>query len=202
QDAATLWYHDHAMGINRLNIYAGLFGMFILRDEFEDGLGLPSGKFEMPLIFCDRTFDKEGQFYYPVSPDAEKPWLPEVFGDAFLVNGRITPYCEVEPRPYRFRMLNAANGRFFPLTFENGLEFQQIGSDQGLLAAPVAVKMLVLGPAERADVIVDFSKHAGENIVLSSSGLDAMQFRVAKSSSVTVSAVPKKLREVPRIPEA
>lgn len=99
QDAATLWYHDHAMGINRLNVYAGLFGLFLIRDAVENGLGLPAGKFEIPLVLCDRLFDQEGQFLYPVSPDPKHLWVPEVFGDAVLVNGKISPYCEVEPRP-------------------------------------------------------------------------------------------------------
>jgi len=201
QDAATLWYHDHAMGINRLNIYAGLFGLFLIRDAFEEGLGLPAGKYEIPLALCDRQLDQQSQLYYPVSPDPKVPWVPEVFGDAALVNGKISPYCEVEPRPYRFRILNAANGRFFHLALANQLEFQQIGSDQGLLPAPVSTKRLTVAPGERADVIVDFSKHGGEQIVLKSDSLSVMQFRVARSPSVSVAAIPKALRPVARTPE-
>jgi spore coat protein A len=206
QESATLWYHDHAMGINRLNIYAGLFGMFLIRDSFEDGLNLPSGKYEIPLVLSDRQLDMEGQFLYPVSPDPERPWVPEVFGDAMLVNGKISPYCDVEPRPYRFRLLNGANGRFFHLAFENHEEFQQIGSDQGLLGAPVTMKLLTIGPGERADLIVDFSRHAGENLVLKSDQLSAVQFRVAgKSMPVAVpaiAAIPQTLRPVVRTPES
>jgi spore coat protein A, manganese oxidase len=202
QDAATLWYHDHAMGINRLNSYAGLFGLFLIRDAFEEELGLPAGKFEIPLILCDRLLDQEGQLFYPVSPDPKMPWVPEVFGDAALVNGKISPFCEVEARPYRLRLLNAANGRFFHLAFANQLEFQQIGSDQGLLAAPVSTRMLTLAPAERADVIVDFSANGGENIVLKSDALSMMQFRVSRRPSVSVAALPKTLRTVVRTPES
>jgi spore coat protein A, manganese oxidase len=202
QDATTLWYHDHAMGINRLNIYAGLFGLFLIRDVFEDGLGLPAGKYEISLVLCDRQLDPEGQLFYPVSPDPKLPWVPEVFGDAALVNGKISPYLEVEPRPYRFRVLNAANGRFFHLALANQLEFLQIGSDQGLLPAPVSVKRLTIAPGERADLIVDFSKNAGENIVLKSDSLAPMQFRVSRSASVSVAAVPKALRPVARTPES
>jgi spore coat protein A len=202
QDAAALWYHDHAMGINRLNIYAGLFGLFLIRDAFEDGLGLPAGKFEIPLVLCDRLFDQEGQFLYPVSPDPKHLWVPEVFGDAVLVNGKISPYCEVEPRPYRLRVLNSANGRFFHLAFANQLEFQQIGSDQWLLAAPVTMKLLTLAPGERADLIVDFSKNRGENIELRSDHLTALQFRVAGNTSVAAAAVPKTLRTEQRTPES
>src|SRR5579863_10171526 len=202
QDAAMLWYHDHAMGINRLNLYAGLFGLFLIRDTDEDDLGLPSGKFEIPLVLCDRQLDQDGQLLYPVSPDPKHPWVPEVFGDALLVNGKISPYCEVEPRTYRLRVLNGANGRFFHLAFTNQLEFQQIGSDQGLLAAPVTMKLLTLAPGERADLIVDFSKNGGENLVLKSDHLAAIQFRVTGKASVSVAAIPAGLRAVPRILES
>jgi spore coat protein A, manganese oxidase len=202
QDAAMLWYHDHAMGINRLNIYAGLFGLFLIRDAAEDGLGLPAGKFEIPLVLCDRLLDQESQLLYPVSPDAKHPWVPEVFGDAVLVNGKVSPHCEVEPRRYRLRLLNAANGRFFHLAFANEMEFQQIGSDQGLLPAPVPMKMLTMSPGERADLIVDFSRNAGENIVLRSDHLTAMQFRVSGKAAVVVTALPKALRAVARMPES
>jgi spore coat protein A, manganese oxidase len=203
QDAATLWYHDHAMGINRLNVYAGLFGLFLIRDTVEEGLGLPSGKFEIPLVLCDRLFDQEGQFLYPVSPDPKKPWVPEVFGDAVLVNGKISPYCEVEPRPYRLRILNGSNGRFFHLAFSNQLEFQQIGSDQGLLAAPVTMKRLTLAPGERADVIVDFSRNSGERIELKSDHLTPLQFRVAANAyAIAGAAIPKTLRTLARTPES
>ena len=81
QDAAMLWYHDHAMGINRLNIFAGLVGTFIVRDEVEAGLNLPAGKYEIPLIIFDRMFDRESQLYYPVSANPASPWITEFFGD-------------------------------------------------------------------------------------------------------------------------
>jgi len=205
QNAATLWYHDHAMGINRLNMYAGLFGLYLIRDDFEEGLGLPAGKYEIPLVFCDRMMDADAQFYYPVSPNPKAPWVPEVFGDAILVNGKITPYLEVEPRLYRFRILNAANGRFFHLAFTGDLEFQQIGTDQGLMASPVPLKQLNIAPGERTDIIVDFSHSAGANLVLKNDTLAAMQFRVASSSasvSVTAGIIPKALRPVDKIPES
>jgi spore coat protein A len=163
-------------------------------------LGLPAGRFEIPLILCDRKLDAEGQLFYPVSPDPKLPWVPEVFGDAALVNGKISPYLEVEPRPYRFRILNAANGRFFHLALSNQLELQQIGSDQGLLPVPVPMKRLTIAPGERADVIVDFSKHAGEQIVLQSDSLRPMQFRVSGKPSVAVAAIPQALRPMARTP--
>ncbi len=121
-----LWYHDHAMGINRLNIYAGLFGASFIRDKAEDALNLPSGKYEMPLLIFDRLITPEGQLYYPTSEKPGAPWVPEVFGDAILVNGKLFPYLDVEPRKYRFRVLNASNARFYHLSLRNGLGFRQI----------------------------------------------------------------------------
>lgn len=202
QDAAQLWYHDHALGITRLNIYAGLFGNYFVRDSFEDGLNLPKGKHEIPLTLCDRSFDQEGQLFYPVSPDPESPWVSELFGEAILVNGKLFPYLEVEPRKYRFRVLNAANARFFHLTLSNGQEFHQIGTDLGLLPSPVTMKSLVLAPGERADLILDFNGHAGEKIVVNNDSLTALQFRVSKSAAPDASSLPASLRPVPRIPES
>jgi spore coat protein A len=202
QDAAHLWYHDHALGITRLNVYAGLFGNFFIRDSFEDGLNLPKGNYEIPLSLCDRFFDANGQLYYPASPDPKSPWVPDVFGDAILVNGKLFPYLEVEPRKYRFRLLNAANGRFFHLALANGQEFHQIGADLGLLPAPVALKSLLIAPAERADLIIDFSAHAGEQIVVTNDTLTVMQFRVAKTGKPDTSSLPPTLRAVPKIPES
>src|SRR5215831_14397351 len=106
QDATMLWYHDHALGINRLNVFAGLLGMFFVRDEFEESLDLPRGKYEIPLLIYDRVLDLESQLNYPVSGDEKKPWTPDVFGDAILLNGKLFPYLDVEPRKYRFRVLN------------------------------------------------------------------------------------------------
>ncbi len=174
QEAALLWYHDHAMGINRLNIYAGMFGVYIVRDEFEEKLNLPSGKYEIPLVLMDRDLHKDGSLSYPVSADADKPWVPECFGEAQLVNGKLYPYLDVEPRKYRFRILNAANGRFYRLSLSEGMEIHQIGSDQGLLAAPVTLKSVQLAPGERADVVVDFALQRGAKIVLASEAFELM----------------------------
>lgn len=202
QDAAMLWYHDHALGITRLNIYAGLLGAYFIRDSFEDSLGLPRGRYEIPLILCDRFFDSQGQLYYPVSPDPESPWVPEVFGDAALVNGKLFPYLEVEACKYRFRLLNGSNARFFSLSFSNGLQFHQIGTDLGLLPAPVPLRRLDIAPAERADLIVDFAGHAGENFQLLSTVLPVLQFRVARRPARESGGLPATLRPVPKIPES
>ena len=202
QDAALLFYHDHTMGINRLNIYAGLQGLFLIRDEIEDALPLPRGKYEIPLLLYDRSFRTDGQLDYPVSGDPMSPWVPEVYGDTVLVNGKIAPYLEVEPHRYRFRVMNGSNARFFRIVFGEGLEMQQIGSDQGLLAEPVAETHAVLAPAERGDIVFDFSSHAGKTILLKSDTFDLLQFRVAATGPEENRKPPPVLRSVTRIPES
>ncbi len=202
QDATLLFYHDHAMGINRLNIYAGLQGLFLIRDDHEDSLNLPKGKYEVPLLICDRMLRTDGSLEYPTSGDPRSPWVPEVFGDAMLVNGKLAPYLEVEPRKYRFRILNGANGRFFRFSFADLLEYHQIGSDQGLLAAPLAIKRLVLAPGERGDLVFDFSNHAGQEVLLKSDSFNLLQFRVSATPVSDTSALPPVLRPLPRTPES
>jgi spore coat protein A len=202
QEAAMLWYHDHAMGITRLNIYAGLFGVFFVRDAAEDALNLPRGRYEVPLVISDRFLTKDGQLDYPVSGDAEAPWVPEVFGNAMLVNGKLFPFLDVEPRRYRFRLLNASNGRFYHLSLSNGQEFHQIGSDQGLLSAPVKRNDLSIAPGERADLVIDFRDHGGEQIVLHNDAFVMMQLRVGRTKVADESSLPSRLRTVIRIPES
>jgi spore coat protein A len=181
QQAATLWYHDHAVGITRLNVYAGLSGFYLLRDEHEAKVNLPSGQFEIPLILQDRVLDDNGQLVYAPSFEDGKPlppgvWGPEFFGDLPVVNGAVYPYLDVEPRMYRLRILNGSNSRFLnlylnlakrPTDIPSLVGFHQIGSDGGLLAAPVELTGLLLAPAERADLIVDFSAYEGRTVTLS-----------------------------------
>ena len=203
QEAAMLWYHDHTMGINRLNIYAGLFGVFLVRDAVEDALNLPKGPYEIPLLICDRLLLQDGQLSYLDSGTPGEPWVSEVYGDVMLVNGKAFPYLEVEPRRYRFRVLNGSNSRFYDLGLSNGQEFQQIGTDQGLLPAPVPLKRLFLAPGERADVVVDFRDcHAGEQITLNNGAIQPLQFRVGKQKVSDSSSLPSVLRTVPKIAEA
>ena len=163
-----------------------------------------SGKYEIPLIIYDRLFDRDGQLNYPVSPDPKSPWVPEVYGDAVLVNGKLFPYLEVEPRKYRFRMLNASEWTVLSFDLNSGQmswfpKFHQIGTDQGLLPAPVTLKSVRLAPAERADLIFDFSAYSGSNIILRNDNLNAMQFRVAAKGPPDDSALPPSLRPVPKI---
>ncbi len=203
QEPALLWYHDHAMGINRLNIYAGLFGLYIIRDAFEDALNLPSGPYEIPLVLADRFLKRDGSLEYPVAetPGAS-PWVPEVFGNAMLVNGKSFPYLEVEPRKYRFRLLNASNARFFQPSLSNEQKFHVIGTDQGLLPAPIEIDNFVFAPGERLDLVVDFRERAGQQIVLRSGAFELMQFRVARGRVEDSSSLPKALRPVEKIPES
>jgi spore coat protein A, manganese oxidase len=199
QEATTLWYHDHAMGIERLNQYAGLFGLYLVRDDIEAALGLPRGPYEIPLVLCDRIFDADSQLHYPVSGVPDSPWVSEVYGDAHLVNGKLFPYLEVEPRLYRFRVVNASNSRFYNLSLSNGQSLIQIGTDQGLLSAPVAVKTLALAPGERADLLVDFGAQAASQVLLKSQSLELMQFRVSGPGGQPAK-LPTALRTIARIP--
>jgi len=181
QQAATLWYHDHAVGITRLNVYAGLSGFFLLRDAEEQSMGLPSGDYEIPLLLQDRTLDDGGQLLYsPTWDNGDKVppgvWGPQFFGNLPVVNGAIYPYLEVAPRLYRLRLLNGANSRVFNLFFNLAkrptdipalVPFHQIGTDGGFLPNPAPLNKLLLAPAERADLIIDFSGLEGKIVTLS-----------------------------------
>jgi spore coat protein A len=204
QDATALWYHDHAMGLNRLNTYAGLVGQVLVRDAEEDALHLPSGPYELPLTIYDRDFSTDGQLFYPVSGDPDHPWVPEFYADAILVNAKIKPYVPVEPRLYRLRLLNAANSQFFSLALSTGQPLHVIGSDQGLLAAPAPLKKLLISPAERADVLIDLSQYGGQTVYLQAGSTEILQFRVspAITGASSTSRIPAKLRTIARTPES
>ena len=159
-----IWYHDHALGLTRLNVYMGLAGGYVITDAFEQSLNLPSGEYDIPLIIQDRTFNPDGSLYYPAV------WDEHFFGDKMLVNGKVWPYLNVKQGKYRLRMLNGCNSRSLTLSLSNAQSFQQIGTDGGLLAAPVTVSEVTLGSAERADIIIDFSALTpGAEIVLTNS---------------------------------
>jgi len=186
--ATGLWYHDHGLGTTRLNVYAGLAGFYFVRDDHEDWLNLPRGDYEIPLMIQDRSFARNGSLYYPVidtggDPEQRVPsvWVPEFFGDTVLVNGRVWPYLEVEPRKYRFRMLNGSNARWYHLTLneagpngspngKRGPVFNIIGTDGGLRPYPVKATEILTAPAERHDIVIDFSGTYGKSFVLSNDG--------------------------------
>jgi spore coat protein A len=171
QRGNTLWYHAHAIGITRLNVYAGLAGPYIVRDPSETCLNLPKGRYERLLLIQDRSFREDGSLYYPSGPKPPVPnvcpsVIPDFFGDTLLVNGKVWPYLEVEPRKYRFRMINGSNSRFYRMSLSSGQPFYQIGNDGGLLEVPIVTSHILLAPAERADVILDFSLFNGQHITL------------------------------------
>lgn len=171
QPGATLWYHDHAIGITRLNVYSGLAGFYLIRDRLEERLNLPSGKYEIPIMIQNKRFNKDGSLFYPnnATPPVPKPVpsTPSFFiGNTIAVNGKLWPYLDVEPRKYRFRILNASNLRAYGLSLSNGGTFTQIGTDLGLLHHPVEIDSFIIEPAERIDLVIDFSKYKGEEIIL------------------------------------
>ena len=206
--ATTLWYHDHSLGITRLNVYAGPAGFYLIRGGpgdmvLDSRTGLPASLpgpapkstdrnidkknyREIPIVIQDRSFFADGSLAYPdnraffegVLPDAlqipfipeltllgmvsdvSAIWNPEFFGNTLVSNGRTWPFLEVEPRRYRLRFLNGCQSRFLILELSDDGSFWQIGADGGFLPAPEELDSLLIGPAERADVIVDFGNLA------------------------------------------
>lgn len=228
---ATIWYHDHAFGYTRHNVYAGLAGFYVITDPGHEPAGLPSGPYDIGLAIQDRMFTTDGQLWYPnVGVTPERPvWIPEFFGNVILVNGKVWPYLNVEPRKYRFRILEGANARFFSLALAHratgapGPRFLQIASDGGYLATPVVLNdpaspaspRLVMAPGERAEVIIDFSAYApGTEFILKNTAKapypngaaadpqttgQIMLFRVVPSTGADASVVPATLTSVPRL---
>ncbi len=171
QRPATMWYHAHALGITRLNVYAGIVGLYFIRSEDEEAYNLPRGSYEIPLLIQDKSFKEDGSLYYPSQPEEPIPEvdpsiIPDFFGDTILVNGKVWPYLEVEPRKYRFKMVNGSNARFYRMRLSSGQPFYQIGTGGGFLEKPVKVCEIILAPAQRADVIIDFSREWGQKIIL------------------------------------
>lgn len=201
---ATLWYHDHTMDFTGRNVYRGLAGFYILTDDFEDALPLPKGRYEIPLVMQDRTFNTDGSLFYSNTGSNRTNGF---LGQQILVNGTIQPYLLVERRKYRFRVLNGSNARIYEFALSNNRQFIQIGSDGGLLSAPVARSSVVLSPGERADLIIDFAEFdRGTNVVLqnlrgSGATAEVLQFRVMPTRyGKDNSRIPPVLRTVERIP--
>lgn len=206
--AATHWYHDHTNDFTGPNVYRGLAGMYIVHDDFEDALNLPSGDYDIPLVFQDRRFNADGSlFYNPFDHDG-------FLGDKFLVNGAIQPYFRVERRKYRFRLLNGSNARYYELSLSNRRPIVQIGSEGGLLPAPLSRTKIRIAMAERIDVVIDFSQYPvgtsfylqnclvqqdgrGPDRVVSSGCTPLVRFDVA-FDAVDPSSLPNVLRPVVR----
>lgn len=225
QPATTLWYHDHALGITRLNVMSGLAGFYLLRDTADTtarAAYIPPVQYEMPIVIQDRTFTSTGQFFYPSAGiNLEHPyWIPEFFGDTIMVNGLVWPNMNVDQGAYRLRLLDGSNARFYTMSFDNKMPFTVIGSDGGYLPAPVTVKELTMGPGERYDVIVDFSNvPAGTKLIMKNTaeapykggggGTPAnpqtvgqiMQFTVTANAGWTPTApIPTALNTIPTLP--
>ncbi|KAL8160084.1 hypothetical protein V2J09_001621 [Rumex salicifolius] len=171
QHPGNLWYHDHAMGLTRVNLLAGLAGAYVVRQpSVEAPLRLPSGdEFDRVLVVSDRGFLKNGSIYMDSkgnNPTIHPEWQPEYFGDVILVNGKAWPKLTVRRRKYRFRIINTSNARFFRLQLSNGLHFIHVGSDSAYLHKPIKTKRFLLAPSEIADVIVDFSKSHSDHAIL------------------------------------
>ncbi|NKX78042.1 multicopper oxidase domain-containing protein [Gordonia amicalis] len=173
QEAGHLWYHDHAMAITRANVYAGLAGMYFLRDDHDTGtpqnpLGLPAGEYEIPLILQEKIFRPDGHQSLrstPVVPQGM--WEGGAVGDRGLVNGKVWPKMTVARGLYRFRLINAASFSVWNLFFSNRMRFWVIGNEGGLLNAPVATRSFQAAPGERFDLLVDFGSLApGETVDL------------------------------------
>jgi spore coat protein A len=171
QPPTTLWYHDHALGLTRLNVLSGLAGFYLLRDP-ADSIAplLPSGKYEMPLVIQDRSFYADGSLSFPSNgqnPTIHPYWREEFFGNTIIVNAKAWPNMNVDRGLYRFRLLDGSNARYYTLSFSNGMPFTMIGSDGGYLKALVTLTNLTIAPGERADVLVDFTNVTpGTKIIL------------------------------------
>ncbi|MQA02068.1 MAG: multicopper oxidase domain-containing protein [Streptosporangiales bacterium] len=201
QRAATLWYHDHRMDFTGPQVYRGLAGFHLVHDDEEDRLPLPKGDKDIPLMICDRAFDEDGTFTYPSrdpalesKPGVEHAYMAGVLGDVVLVNGAPWPELEVSATRYRLRLLNASNARRYRLGLDpkpgKGAPFVQIGSDGGLLAEPVRQEEIQIAPAERFDVVIDFSAFpVGSTVTMTNALADAkgteqvMRFRVTRKEA-------------------
>ena len=217
QSAGTFWYHTHPHARTGKEIYHGLSGFYIIEDEEERGLNLPSGEFELPLSIQDRRFDENRKLLYKEIPQDNNG----VMGDVILVNATPFPYKNVKNRKYRLRILNGSSARTYRLAFDGIDEFALIGTDAGLLEAPMMVKSVIVAVAERVDIIVDFKeKSIGDVVTLKTLGfkevsnlklhskypdfdaqMDIMQFHVSEKAE-DPSSLPAKLVHIPRMKES
>nr|BAJ85891.1 predicted protein [Hordeum vulgare subsp. vulgare]BAJ92738.1 predicted protein [Hordeum vulgare subsp. vulgare] len=218
QPPGNLWYHDHAMGLTRVNILAGLLGAYRVVDPATEApLGLPSGaEFDRNLVLFDRDFMRDGALFMNATgnnPDVHPQWQPEYFGAVVVANGKAWPFLRVRRRRYRFRILNASNARFFRLSLSGGLRFVHVGSDSVYLARSVPTEGFLLAPSEMADVVVDFAGAMHDAVTLRSDApapypgdpgekadtVAVMKFVVASKPEHDPSTVPATL--MPRYPK-
>jgi FtsP/CotA-like multicopper oxidase with cupredoxin domain len=205
QRAATLWYHDHRMGYTGAAVWRGLAGFHLVHDDEEDALPLPHGHRDIPLMIADRSFAADGSFRYPAieTGGVTADYMNGVLGDVILVNGAPWPVLHTDPARYRLRLLNASNARRYRLQLDpqppGGSALVQIGSDGGLLARPVGHDYIDIAPAERVEVVVDFSRYRhGTQVRLvnrlgSETTSDVMRFDVVGADRSDDSAIPERL---------
>jgi spore coat protein A len=205
QRASIHWYHDHRMDFTGPQVYRGLAGFYLIQDEVEDALPLPRGDHDIPLMITDRTFNADGSFFYPsldptltTTAGVLGKYSSGMIGDTILVNGAAQPFLEVSTTKYRFRLLNASNARIYQLELDNHQPLIQIGSDSGLLPAPATRQTLRIAPAERFDVIIDFSRYpVGSQVTLKNrlgtgQTTDVLRFDVVRQTKDD-STIPAKL---------
>jgi FtsP/CotA-like multicopper oxidase with cupredoxin domain len=204
--ARTDWFHDHVKDLTGRNVYMGLAGMYEIGDSQEAAMNLPSGAYDVPLIFQDRKFNTDGTLAYSTTSN---DWRDGTLGDTMFVNGAATPYFKVEARKYRFRLLNGSNGRYYNLSLSNSQAMVQVANEAGFLSVPYSMSSIPLTPAERADIIVDFSKVAvGTSVTLNngsgwnSTGGGLMRFDVGARTSTDTSNVPVSFRPFTPLPAA
>jgi FtsP/CotA-like multicopper oxidase with cupredoxin domain len=201
QPAVTMWYHDHGIRHTARNVYHGLASFYLLGDDHEDGLNLPSGEFDVPLLIQTKYFNADASLNFPPGDEPETAPNQGILGDTVLVNGAAWPFMNVQRRKYRFRFLDGSDGREFLLALSTGQPFIQIGTDGGLLPAPLSQKRIHITPAERYEVVIDFSIYAGgtnvvlQNLLESGNLGSIMQFRVMPGSVTDTSEVRAQLMD-------
>jgi spore coat protein A len=194
QPGATLWYHDHVHHLEAEHVFRGLHGFYLLEGEDEAGLGLPGGQYDVPIMLRNAKFDENGAILYSPLDDPSTR-------TTYLANGRPTPYFPVAARKYRFRLLNASNHGDFLLSID-GVQMIQIASDGGLLPRPVPRTELLISPAERAEVVIDFGgRPIGSQLVLNDQWGPVLRFDVVRDAADN-SRVPDVLRPLPSLPPA
>jgi spore coat protein A len=203
QRATTLFYHDHSHGQTGMHVYYGLAGAYLIDDPEEIILNLPRGAYDLPLMIQDRLFNADGSFHYSLNAETRETG---VIGDTILVNGVVQPYLRVAARKYRFRLINASNARMYEMQLSSKQPLIQIGTDGGLLPKPAEKMMVLLAPAERVDVVIDFGRYpVGSQIVLrncescSNPTADIMRFDVDRTA-IDNSDVPDCLAEWEELP--
>ncbi|MEO5852443.1 MAG: multicopper oxidase domain-containing protein [Nocardioides sp.] len=222
EPSSFFFYHDHRMDRTSRNNWRGLQGMFIVDDAKDAGLRLPRGRHDLPLLVADRSFTRRNRLTNPFSDDAEHtshhgqmawvgPQAPPndaTVGSRILVNGRVAPYHRVSATRYRLRLLNGSNFSAYNFSLSDGRPFVQVGTGMGLLPRPVVRQNVLLGPAQRADVVVDFQGEPGQDVVLSSvprtdegtgsRSAPIMEFRV-RGTAKDPTRIPARLGPVPRL---